>query len=199
VPPSYLDLGHFVLLMQANTQDDRTKQAADGVIASLKKVILTEKHGASRKGSTGLAFYFPNSTLYSSPVAGPQSYTGVAEGSRRNRCGTTSWHSTIWTATSTSAPRSHMCRRQLRHAGAGRRADHASNISASSNEAAPNQPVKLSVDVSGTSIGYIKLFVGYFDPSSNSLNVTDTDYLESPETQQIGGVFYPVWPQNDFT
>ncbi len=65
--------------------------------------------------------------------------------------------------------------------------------------AAPNQPVKLSVDISGNNIGYIYLFVGYLDRSSNSLNITDTDYLESPDTQQVGGVYYPVWKPGGFT
>jgi hypothetical protein len=78
VPPSYLDLGHFVLLMRANTKDERTIQAADAVLAGLRSTVLVEKHGDNRKGSTGLAMYFPNSTLYSSAVAGPQSYTGIA-------------------------------------------------------------------------------------------------------------------------
>jgi len=200
VPPSYLDLGHFVQLMQANTQDDRTKQAGDGVIASLQKVILTEKHGASRKGSTGLAFYFPNSTLYSSPVAGPQSYTGVA----RRFAEESLWDDFLAfhyldRSFDVSAAQPYVPSGSYSTRAPGLGQITLSNISASSNEAAPNQPVKLSVDVSGSNIGYIKLFIGYFDPSSNSLNVTDSDYLESPQTQQVSGVFYPVWPQGGFT
>jgi hypothetical protein len=54
------------------------------------------------------------------------------------------------------------------------------------------------VDVSGSNIGYIKLFVGYFDAASNSLNITDTDYLESETSHEVGGVFYPVWPDGSF-
>jgi hypothetical protein len=57
----------------------------------------------------------------------------------------------------------------------------------------------LSVDISGSNIGYIYLFVGYYDRSANSLNVTDTDYLESPDTKQVGGVYYPVWKDGGFT
>jgi hypothetical protein len=200
VPPSYIDLGHFVLLMQANTQDDRTKQAADGVIASLRKVVLAEKHGSGRKGSTGLAIYFPNSTLYSSAVAGPQSYTAIAARFAKESL----WDDFLafhyldrnfdTTAVQPYVPRGSY---STRAPGAG--AITLSGIRASSNEAAPNQPVKLSVDVSGNNIGYIKLFVGYFDPSSNSLNVTDTDYLESPDTRQVSGVYYPVWKEGGFT
>jgi Clostripain family len=200
VPPSYIDIGNFVQLMQANTQDDRTKQAGDGVMASLQKVVMVEKHGASRKGSTGLAMYFPNSTLYSSPVAGPQSYVGVA----RRFAEESLWDDFLAFHyldrnfdVSAAQPYVPSSGYSTRAPGLGQIT--LSNIRASSSEAAPNQPVKLSVDVSGTNIGYIKLFVGYFDPSSNSLNVTDTDYLQSPETRQVGGVFYPSWPQNSFT
>ena len=41
VPPSYIDLGNFVLLMQANTSEGATKQAADGV------------HGVAAEGGAG--------------------------------------------------------------------------------------------------------------------------------------------------
>jgi len=200
VPPSYIDLGHFALLMQANTADDRTKQAVDSVISSLHKAVLLEKHGASRKGSTGLAVYFPNSTLYSSPIAGPQSYTGVA----RRFAEESLWDDFLAfhyldrnfdvTAAQPYAPSGSY---STRAPGAGQIT--LSNIRASSSEGAPNQPVQLSVDVAGTNIGYIQLFVGYFDASANSLNVTDTDYLESPETRQVSGVYYPNWPQGGFT
>jgi hypothetical protein len=72
-----------------------------------------------------------------------------------------------------------------------------SEITASDNEAAPNQPVRLSVDISGQNIGYVYLFVGYYDQASNSIFVADTDYLESPDTRQVDDVFYPKWPSGD--
>jgi hypothetical protein len=54
------------------------------------------------------------------------------------------------------------------------------------------------VDVSGENIGYIYLFAGYLDSASNSIAVLDTDYLESGETREVNGVFYPVWSE-EFT
>ncbi len=57
----------------------------------------------------------------------------------------------------------------------------------------------LSIDISGTNIGYIYLFLGYFDVNAGSLNITDTDFLESPDTREVGGVYYPVWDENGFT
>ena len=41
------------------------------------------------------------------------------------------------------------------------------------------------------------LFTGFYDPNSNSIYVADTDYLESPDTGELNGVYYPVWPQSD--
>jgi hypothetical protein len=200
VPPSYIDLGNFVLLMQANTSQDATKQAADGVIASLKNVVIAEKHGSSRKGSTGLAIYFPNSTLYSSPLAGPQSYTAIAQRFADESLWDDflAFHYLDRTFDTTAAqPYVPATGYTTRAPGLGEIV--LSNMSASSSEAAPGQPVKLSVDISGTNIGYIKLFVGYFDEAAKSLNVTDTDYLQSPDTRQVDGVYYPVWSQNAFT
>lgn len=199
VPPSYIDLGHFVLLMQANTQDQRTSQAAEGVIDALRSTVLTEKHGSNRKGSTGLAIYFPNSTLYSSPIAGPQSYTGIAS----RFAGESLWDDFMAfhyldrsfepTVTEPYAPSGTYSTRAP-----GQGQITLSDLRLSSTEAAPDQPVDLTVNVSGNNIGYVKLFVGYFDASSNSLNITDTDYLESSNVRDVGGVFYPVWPDGSF-
>ncbi len=200
VPPSYIDLGNFVALMQANTSDSSTQQSAEAVLGSLQKVVLAEKHGASRKGSKGLAIYFPNSTLYGSPIAGPESYTQIAN---------TFASESLWddflafhyldrnfdqSAAQPFVPSGSF---STRAPGLGQIT--LSDIRASANVAAPNQPIKLSVDISGSNIGYVYLFVGYFDQSANSLNITDTDYLASPETKQVGGVNYPAWKQGSFT
>ena len=50
----------------------------------------------------------------------------------------------------------------------------------------------------GDDIGHICLFTGYYDDSSNSFNVLDMVYLESTETRELNGVYYPVWPQESF-
>jgi hypothetical protein len=73
-----------------------------------------------------------------------------------------------------------------------------SPISLSSNTAAPGQPVVLSADISGDNIGYIKFFVGFYDRDANSINVADSDFLESGDTREIDGVYYPDWGEGDF-
>jgi hypothetical protein len=74
-----------------------------------------------------------------------------------------------------------------------------SPITASSDTAAPGQPVTLRADISGENVGYVKLFAGYFDQDANSINVTDMDYLESPDTRVLNDVYYPAWPAEEFT
>jgi hypothetical protein len=199
VPPSYIDLGHFALLMQANTQDERTTQAVEGVIDALRSAVLVERHGANRKGSTGIAIYFPNSTLYSSPLAGPQSYTDIAR-----RFATES----LWddfmsfhyldrnfepTATEPYAPSGSYATRAP-----GEGQITLSDIRVLPTTTTNNEPVELTVNVSGDNIGYIKIFLGRFDPNSNSLEVTDIDFLESPDVREVSGVFYPQWPDDAF-
>ena len=65
--------------------------------------------------------------------------------------------------------------------------------------AAPGQPVLLSTNVSGESIGYAYLFAGYYDANGRSLYVADTDYLQSGADRSANGVYYPDWGEGDFT
>ena len=71
-----------------------------------------------------------------------------------------------------------------------------SPITLSSDTAAPGQPVRLTVDVQGDNIGYIKFFTGFLDQEANSILVADMDFLESADTQEVDGVFYPAWPES---
>ncbi|MBN1666792.1 MAG: hypothetical protein JW862_06875, partial [Anaerolineales bacterium] len=73
------------------------------------------------------------------------------------------------------------------------------NFTISSQTASSAQPVSLSVDIAGDRIGYIYLLAGYYDPLANSIYLIDSDYLESAETRQVDGVYYPVWGSGDFT
>jgi hypothetical protein len=199
VPPAYIDLGHFAALIANNTSETGVKQAAEQLLSDLKNAVIAERHGNGKKGSMGLAIYFPNSTLYSSPLAGPQSYTAIA-----NRFASES----LWDDFLAFFYMDRSFEPQTREPfvpgnGFSVRAPglgdiSVSEITKSSEVAAPNQPVRLSVDISGENIGYIYLFVGYYDSASNSIAVLDMDFLESPDTRQLNGVFYPVW-STDFT
>jgi hypothetical protein len=199
VPPAYIDLGNFAALVANNTSNPDVRQAAQQLISDLKRTVIAERHGPGKKGSTGLAIYFPNSTLYSSPIAGPQSYTVVA-----GRFASESlWDDFLAFHYMNRSFDAQAEEPVVPAAGSASRAPGQGNISVSNirksgDVAAPGQPVKLSVDITGENIGYIYLFAGYLDPATNSIAVLDTDYLESKETREVGGVYYPVW-SDDFT
>ena len=199
VPPAYIDLGHFALLLANNTSDTRVKQSAGQLVGALQNVVIAEKHGPGKKGSTGLAIYFPNSTLYSSPLAGPQSYTVIA-----NRFARASlWDDFLGFHYTDQSFQAQTREPVIPAAGfpvraPGQGSITVSEITQSGDTAAPNQPVRLSVDIQGENVGYVYLFVGYLDTNTNSLAILDTDYLESPDTRQVNGVSYPVW-SSDFT
>lgn len=198
VPPSFIDLGHFAALIGRNTNDGNVSQLADQVLSELGQFVIAEKHGSGKPGSTGVAIYFPNSTLYSSPYSGPQSYTEIAD----RFAETSLWddflafHYHDRTFSFQDAEPVVPSGGPTRAPGQGQVA--VSPITVSSNVAAPDQPVRLSVDITGENIGYIYLFVGFFDSSANSIYVADTDYLESPNMRELNGVYYPQWSE-DFT
>lgn len=194
VPPSYIDLGHFVKLVAKNTNDSTIRQSANQVLENLENAIIAERHGQTKPGSTGIAIYFPNSALYKNPATGMQSYVTLANRFSRESL----WddflvfHYTNRSFKSTLVEPGIPSSTISRAPGLGDIS--ISQIRSSSKSLGLNDYVKLSVDITGENIGYIYLFTGFYDPTSNSILVIDTDYLESTTTQQENGVYYPVWP-----
>jgi hypothetical protein len=202
VPPSYIDLGNFVQLLKKQTSDQAVVQAADRVLSDLGKLILAERHGPNKPGASGVAIYFPNSQLYGSPVAGPQSYTAVA-----NRFAKESqwddflaYHYTgrsfkAVTRAANAQPSGTAAVPQrgetISAPGAGRIT--VSPIRLSDNVAAPGKPIVLTADIQGQNVGYVYLYAGYLDEASNSIFLADMDYLASANTQEVDGVYYPDW------
>ncbi len=193
VPPSFIDLGHFVQLIYKNTNDTNVRTAAENVINSLNQVIVAEKHGPGKPGSTGIAIYFPNSQLYSTPTTGMSSYTVIADSFSRYSL----WDDFLAYHYSgrqfqATAAEPVLVERASQIPGTGY--VQVSEIEASSNVVSPGESVELSTVITGENIGYIYFFTGLLDETSNSIYVADTDYLESPQTGQEAGVYYPVWP-----
>ncbi len=195
VPPSYIDLGNLVQLLKRQTDSGRVTQAADRVLAALKGAVIAEKHGRQKPGATGVSIYFPNAQLFSSPLTGLQSYTAIAH----RFANTSLWDDYLtFHYTGRSFERS-AAEPVIPGPGAAVRGPGAGTItlsplSLSSRVAAPGRPVVLSTDVQGENIGYAYLFVGFYDRQANSILVADRDYLESADTREIDGIYYPVWP-----
>ena len=194
VPPSFIDLGSFVQIINQNTSDATLQQLTGQVLANIQQTVIAEKHGSARNGATGVSVYYPNSSLYGSAAAGPRSYTVVADRFAQNSLWDDflayHYNNRSFEAT-TREPVIPSSSFPSRAPGAGQITVSALRLSSTS--AAPGQPVTMRADISGTNIGNIYLFVGYYDQTSNSIFVADTDFLESPNTQQVDGVYYPQW------
>ncbi len=195
VPPAYIDLGNFVQLLKRESGSQPVSQAADKVLNALDQAVIAEKHGAKKPGATGVSIYFPNSQLYASPVTGYQSYNTVA--GRFTQASL--WDDFLafhYTGRTFQPASTNIVVPDRAIAAPGASAIEVSPVTLSSNVAAPGKPVLLSADIRGENIGYVYLFVGYYDPTYNAIFVADSDYLESDQTREIDGVYYPVWSQN---
>lgn len=194
VPPSYIDLGNWIDLLTKSNNSAAVNAAAQQTQAALKTAVIAEKHGPGKPGSTGIAIYFPTSQLYSNPAAGPASYTAIA-----NRFANESlWDDFLAyfytgkkftpSAASVAVP-SRGATITAPNAGG----IQVSPLTLSAKSVAIRKTVTLSADVDGANVGYVKLFVGLYDKPANSINVIDEDYLQSSQTREASGVYYPVW------
>lgn len=195
---SYIDLGNFVQLVSKEANSSKVTQAATTLLEAMNNAVLAEKHGSSKPGSTGIAIYFPNSTMYNSPYTGPQSYNLLAERFVKASV----WDDFLAFHYNDRSFRSDSVEVVAPSAGMPSRAPGAgvidiSEITASSDSLAPGDTVRLSASIIGQNVSYAYLFIGLYDANSNSIFVADTDYLESPETRQVGGVYYPAWPKSE--
>jgi len=196
VPPSFIDLGHFAALTYKYAGDSATRNQANNILSALSRVVVAEKHGPSKPGSTGIAVYFPNSQLYSNNSTGMASYSVIANSFSRASL----WDDFLgyhyagrkFTANALEAVN---ISRASQIPGLG--SISVSPITASANRVSPNGVVSLSTTITGENIGYIYLFTGLVDSASRSIFVADTDYVESPTTGTESGVYYPIWSDGE--
>lgn len=199
VPPAYIDLGSFAELVARSSGKRSIADAVAQVQNALGQVVIAEKHGSRLSGATGISIYFPNSQLYRSAAAGPESYTEIAE----RFAAESLWDDFLvfhYTGQSFDAQRGTVA---VPPAGVALRSPasggiQVSAITASANEVSIGETVQLSVDIDGANVGYVKLLVGYLDQSANSIYLADSDFLASPETRQAGGIYYPDWGTGAF-
>jgi hypothetical protein len=216
IPDSFIDLGNFAGLVSDETGDSDVANAAQQVNSALQQAVLAEKHGDQKPGSTGLAFYFPNSELYTMTTDEEWvSYTSTANrfaaaslwddflvfhymGKDMNAdaadlsvlapvSGTSTQDFTD--AIAASAP----------EAGATVEAPGSGDISVgevttTADTLAPSETATISADVSGTNIGYVYYFVSYeSEEVGHPYLMADMEFLSSENTLDVGGTLYPDW------
>jgi len=194
-PPSYVDLGSFMQLLTRASKDSNVNAGAQEVLKAIDGAVTAEKHGAGKPGATGIALYFPTSSLYKQPYGGPQSYTPVVSRFAKESLWDdflTYYYTGNEFSASANASTAPQRTGAVRAPVAG--GIRVSPISLSSNTAAPGRPVELKIDIDGPNLGHVKLFAGFYDAAANSINMTDQDYLQSSDTREVNGVYYPVWP-----
>jgi hypothetical protein len=196
VPPSYIDLGSFIQLLSQNSAVDA--QIAGQVLDALNAAVIAEKHGPKKPGATGVSVYFPNSQLYQNPVAGAVSYTLIADRFAANSL----WDDFLafhYTGREfdSAALEAIVPERSEDIAAPASGGISVSPLTLSGDSVAPGESILLSADIRGENLGHVLLFVGYLDKASNSIYVADMDYLDSPDTREIDGVYYPNWGEGE--
>jgi len=198
VPPSYIDLGSFVQILAQESRNSTIQQLSQAVYTAIDNAVIQQIYGSGKKGASGISFYFPNSALYRSPYAGPNSYTVIADSFAEKSL----WddflafhYNSRGFEPDTREPVIPSSGFPSRSPGAGELS--VSSIQLTSGTASPGNPVTMRADITGTNIGNIYLFIGYYDEQNNAIFVADSDFLESPNTQQVNGVYYPKWSDNE--
>lgn len=200
VPASYIDLAHFSALLVKETGDAGLRSAVEEMFGTFQKMVVAEKNGPKKPGATGLSIYFPNSQLYGSAAAGPASYVPVSE----RFAGASLWDDFLNfhytgrgfqdTAGSLVIPDRSVA---IEAPGAG--AVSLSPLTVDSETVDPGNVIQMSADIDGENLGYIYLFAGYYDREANSVNVIDMDYIDSGDTREVNGIYYPDWGEGAFT
>ena len=193
VPASYIDMGHFAALTAKISGDQNIYQAANTLLQTLQKVVIAEKHGPGKPGSTGIALYFPNSQLYQNGNTGMASYTVIANTFARQSV----WDDFLAYHYSgrqfqAQAAEPVMISRASQIPGGG--AISVSEINASAERVAAGDEIDLDVTITGENVAHVYFFTGIV-ANNGHIYVADTDFVESGQKQELNGVYYPVWPQ----
>lgn len=200
VPPSYIDLGHFAQLAGRTGGQRSIGEASNRLLEVLGRSVVAERHGQKKPGATGISIYFPNSALYGSPEAGPDSYT-VAAG---RFAGESLWDEFLaFHYTGRAFERGERSvtvpERSAAIEAPAAGGIQVSPVQASARTVEPGGSIRLTSDISGANIGYVRLLVGFLDRANHSIYVADSDFLESPQTRELNGVYYPDWGTEPFT
>lgn len=203
VPPPYIDLGHFVQVIQALTSDNaEVSQAAANVLSAIDSAVIAEKHGNSVPGATGMSIFFPNSLLYS--------YVGFEDSNYSypliayNFSSASLWDDLLsyhytQQAFEPAAETNAMASKGVENfiiPGAGKVTF--GQVQQNAFEIAANETVSLSVDITGSNIAYVYTDIAYYWEDDGSFLTADMNFVWADGTKEIGGVYYPDWGADTF-
>ncbi len=202
IPPPYIDLGHFVQVIQSLASDNaEISQSAANVLAAIDSAVIAERHGNSVPGATGLSIFFPNSNLYS--YVGFEdsrySYPLIAHSFSSSSLwdDLLSYHYTQQ-AFEPAAETAVMAAKGVDFIIPGAGEVTFGEVQQTAYEIAANEIVNLSVDITGSNIAYVYTDIAYYWEDDGSFLTADMNFVWADGTREIGGVYYPDWGSDTF-
>lgn len=197
VPPSFLDLGHLATMMAVEGHGTDLAPASRQLLATLEQVVIAEKHGAARPGSTGITVYFPNSMLYGAydMLPGSNVYSTLAGRFARESL----WDDFLlyhYTGAPLPEPGTGSVAFASENAniiGPGVGQIEISPISASSDVLSADKLVSLSAKVTGGHVAWVYIVWGPYFAEENVLSVSELFFLPADIDKEVNGVVYPDW------
>ena len=185
----YIDLGHFASVIAADLPADDPHQAT--IVALLQansRVVTNHRNGADRPGASGFSVYFPVSEIFTSSYAGPDVYTTVSD----TFSAETRWDDFLAFHYS-GMPLGDKPEIEQFTVAPGAAEITVSDIQLSQSTINVAGASTLSASVSGSQIGFVYSFTGYYDPEADTILVVDRDYIDAGVTRTVDGVDYPDW------
>lgn len=193
-PSPYLDLGNFIKQIKKESTSPNITSAADALSASIKKAVIAEKHGESKKGSTGISIYFPNSSLFESAGSDYATYTNIADTFSKISL----WDDFLtFHYTGQEIQANNKPKEDTAMVGPGAGGITLDPVELSADTALVENPVTLSTTVNGENVSYIYLFVGQYNEDETAIQIVDIDYIDADDTFEIDGLVYPDWGGNE--
>ncbi len=194
VPPAFIDLGNFASLLVAESGSTNITTAANRLYATLDEVVIAERHGPERPGSTGISIYFPNSMLYQSDYAGYNAYNYSVD----HFVEVSQWDDFLAFHYTGTAFEPDYTGPVIPAPGTSLQAPGLGNIDvgtllSSSQTIQQGTPLHLETDISGENIGYIYFFAGKYFEDTNTFLAIDADFVLAESTKESNGVYYPDW------
>ncbi len=219
VPSPYLDLGNFARLVTEFAGSDDLTAAVNNLEKVSKKFILAEMHGEGKPGATGLTIFFPVPELL---VAVGTAESAISYTDYVSRfAGASLWDDFLVFHYTNRDIDPDTALTDLLTPDEGQAADIAeysaplledveyaetpgiesdlalTPIEVSSEEIATDETVLLATSISGADVGYIYVTAARYDEASESFSIEDMDFVAADDTQELDGVFYPVWTEQD--
>lgn len=193
-PSPYIDLGNFAALLANEDSSKTVENAVAQVDEAIQQAVIAEKHGSSKKGSTGISIYFPNSKLFEESGSDYETYVNIAD----RFAAQSLWDNFLYSYYTGEPLKASASPEPEATVVAPAKAEISVDpIELSKETASKGKPVTLSTVVKGDNVAYIYLFTGRVSKDGNQLQIIDIDYIDADNTKEADGVVYPDWGEGE--